>query len=151
MRTWWQLCHGLTVSNHSVLNDRPDCWTVEEWWIVVVWIYSVFLFGWKGRTTVSHLCGLPPLLSSCCLTKEVKDLGLLEPLSRGRIWASDQLTAQHCEVLVCEYSCGFKAACIRRHLLCHLYVMRSRKLSVNINTLDYLFVNPLSFLTPQII
>lgn len=148
MRTWWQLCHGPPVSNHSVLNDRPESWTVEEWWIVVVWIYPVFLSSRKGQTNCE--CSVwpsLPLLPSCCLTKEVKDLGLSGPFSRARIWAADQRTAQHCEVSVRACFCGFRAACIRHHLLCHLYFMSPTRLWVDCNTHDYLFANPQSFWT----
>lgn len=56
------------------------------------------------------VCPSPFWHSSCCLTKEVKDLGLSEPLSRAWNWAADLLTAQNC-VIVDSAQLAWDATC----------------------------------------
>lgn len=112
MKWWWQLsvitlCWAIGLIVGLQTNDGVNLLS--------------FTHKLRGQNNWVLSVPLPLWLSSCCLTKEVKDLGLSEPLSRARIWAVDQLI--HCSAL-CGFafvnSCGFIAACIRHHLLSHL-------------------------------
>lgn len=95
MKMRWRQRHSPTVTNRSVVIDRLSR-TAGDWWIVVVRIFS-FLVE-RTQQLLAVCMSLPVWHSSCCLTKEVKDLGLSEPLSRAWNWAADLLTAQNCVI-----------------------------------------------------
>lgn len=109
------------VSDQSVMNDKPHSCIGNGWWVVVV--YNCSFLVERAEQLWTLLVALPLPFPCFCLTKELKDLGLSEPLSRAWIWAADQQT-NACAFCILLW---FKAALIWRHLLNKLHLQVEKK------------------------